>query len=101
MALLWVPPRRCYVSSLSFLLPKTTPVLTCELQVNGEKITPRRLLRHGDEISLGHMGTLENHDVRYIFRSVGTKGSKYGKTVSQEGMAPVGEVYERYQILER
>jgi len=47
------------------------------------------------------MGTLENHDVRYIYRSVGAKGMKHGQTVSNGGMGMVGEVYERYQILEK
>lgn len=67
-------------------------------QVNGEKLKARRLLRHGDEISLGHAGTLENHDVRFIFRSVGGKGTQYGK--SDGKIEKVGEVYERYQFLD-
>jgi hypothetical protein len=49
------------------------------------------MLIHGDELSLGHQETLVNHDVRYIFRSVGHKG----KAMEE----PVGEVYERYQML--
>ncbi|WVR03405.1 hypothetical protein IAU60_000396 [Kwoniella sp. DSM 27419] len=68
--------------------------------VNGNRVSPRRLLRHGDEVSLGHAGTLENHDVRYIFRSVGSRGVK----LEQEGSKAhdvVGAVYERYQILGR
>lgn len=69
-----------------------------DLQVNGEKLKTKRLLRHGDEISLGHAGTLENHDVRYIFRSVGSKGTQYGK--SDGKIENVGEVYEKYQFLD-
>ncbi|EIW73180.1 hypothetical protein TREMEDRAFT_37204, partial [Tremella mesenterica DSM 1558] len=64
--------------------------------VNGLRITTRRLLQHGDEVSLGCAGTLENHDVRYIYRSVGPKGSRTG---GPNGPQLVGEVYERYQIL--
>ncbi|WVQ93923.1 hypothetical protein IAU59_001001 [Kwoniella sp. CBS 9459] len=68
--------------------------------VNGARVTTRRLLQHGDEVSLGHAGTLDNHDVRYIFRSVGSKGMKLGQNGSK---APdmVGAVYERYQVLDR
>ncbi|KAK4687813.1 ser/thr/tyr protein kinase RAD53, partial [Tremellales sp. Uapishka_1] len=61
--------------------------------VNGTKITHPTLLQHGDELSLGHQSTMEDHDVRYIFRSVGGKG----QTVGEEKQ--VGEVYERYQFL--
>ncbi|ORX34954.1 kinase-like domain-containing protein [Kockovaella imperatae] len=68
--------------------------------VNGARITHRVLLRHGDEISLGHAATLDNHDVRYIFRSVGSKGTKMGQTASKGGLDVVGQVYERYQLLE-
>lgn len=67
-------------------------------QVNGSRISGRRLLIQGDEISLGHHAHLESHDVRYIFRSVGPRGAKLG-SVDSGGMARVGEVYERYQIL--
>ena len=70
-------------------------------QVNGRKIKTRVLLQHGDEVSLGHASTLDNHDVRYIFRSVGSKGAKLGQTVSKGGLEIVGEVYERYQLLDR
>jgi serine/threonine/tyrosine protein kinase RAD53 len=62
--------------------------------VNGERIRSRVLLQHGDEVSLGHCATLDTHDVRYIFRSVG--GVKLGRNAER-----VGEVYERYQFLER
>ncbi|KAK8844647.1 hypothetical protein IAR55_006494 [Kwoniella newhampshirensis] len=55
---------------------------------------------HGDEVSLGHAGTLDNHDVRYIFRSVGCKGAKVGSSASKGGLELVGAVYERYQMLE-
>ncbi|KAK1921260.1 kinase-like domain-containing protein [Papiliotrema laurentii] len=65
--------------------------------VNGQRIRSRVLLQHGDEISLGHVATLENHDVRYIFRSVGAKGMKLGRDSSR--LNRVGEVYERYQML--
>ena len=58
----------------------------------------RHLLQHGDEISLGHVGTLENHDVRYIYRSVGAKGAQFGK--KEGGMEQVGEVYVKYQFLD-
>lgn len=54
---------------------------------------------HGDEVSLGHQAHIETHDVRYIFRSVGPRGAKLGSNTAG-GMARVGEVYERYQILE-
>ncbi|WWC66987.1 uncharacterized protein I206_100894 [Kwoniella pini CBS 10737] len=67
--------------------------------INGTRVTSRRMLQHGDEISLGHSGTLENHDVRYIFRSVGGKGAKMGQGASKHDM--VGAVYERYQVLDR
>ncbi|ORY22963.1 kinase-like domain-containing protein [Naematelia encephala] len=67
--------------------------------VNGEKLKTRRLLQHGDEISLGHASTLDNHEVRYIFRSVGSQGSRAGTSSSAKDMA--GEVYERYQLLDR
>ncbi len=64
--------------------------------MNGKRLkTQRQMLQHGDEISLGHQGTAEAHDVRYIFRSVGTRS---GKKELAEGK--VGEVYERYQVLE-
>lgn len=66
--------------------------------MNGERLKTRKLLRHGDEISLGHAGSLENHDVRYIFRSVGGKGAQYGK--SDGKIDKVGEVYEKYQFLD-
>lgn len=59
--------------------------------MNGERLKTKRMLIHGDELSLGHQETLANHDVRYIFRSVGHKG----KAMEE----PVGEVYERYQML--
>ncbi|WVQ82632.1 hypothetical protein IAT38_004764 [Cryptococcus sp. DSM 104549] len=72
-----------------------------EPEVNGVRVTIRRMLQHGDEVSIGHPGTLDNHDVRYIYRSVGAKGSKFGATVSKGGIETVGEVYERYQLLER
>ncbi|WVF66302.1 hypothetical protein IAT40_001042 [Kwoniella sp. CBS 6097] len=68
--------------------------------VNGTRVTTRRLLQHGDEISLGHAGTLDNHDVRYIFRSVGSKGMKLGQNGSK-ALDMVGAVYERYQVLDR
>lgn len=72
------------------------------LQVNGARINTRRLLRHGDEISLGHAGTLDYHDVRYIYRSVGGKRLKNGQASSSSGdLEPVGQVYEKYQLLER
>lgn len=67
-------------------------MFVADTQVNGQKITKRRLLQHGDEISLGHVGTAEHHEVRYIFRSVGCKGARF------DGDRP-GEVYERYQML--
>lgn len=51
------------------------------------------MLVHGDEISLGHVGTADNHEVRYIFRSVGCKGERVGEKNN------AGEVYERYQML--
>lgn len=63
--------------------------------MNGKKLgRVRHLLHHGDEVSLGHVGTAEGHDVRYIFRSVGCKS---GPKDDDQGKA--GEVYERYQIL--
>ncbi|WRT63500.1 uncharacterized protein IL334_000405 [Kwoniella shivajii] len=68
--------------------------------VNGAKVSnTRRLLRHGDEISLGHSGSLDNHDVRYIYRSVGSKGAKLGQ--GSKDLDMVGAVYERYQVLGR
>jgi serine/threonine/tyrosine protein kinase RAD53 len=81
-------------------LPAVAGRIWPSIQVNGVRIVSRRLLQHGDEISLGHKGTLDNHDVRYIFRSVGTKGTRLGQSVSKGGLAPVGEVYERYQFLD-
>ncbi|BEI90384.1 uncharacterized protein CcaverHIS019_0304540 [Cutaneotrichosporon cavernicola] len=64
--------------------------------VNGKRLNKQRqLLQNGDEISLGHQGTAESHDVRYIFRSVGTRS---GGGTTRDGN--VGEVYQRYQILE-
>jgi len=57
------------------------------------------LLQHGDEVSLGHCATLDTHDVRYIFRSVGGNGTKTGRNPGR--LERVGEVYERYQFLER
>ncbi|WVW81634.1 hypothetical protein I302_103629 [Kwoniella bestiolae CBS 10118] len=67
--------------------------------LNGERVTTRRMLQHGDEISLGHSGTLDNHDVRYIYRSVGNKGAKLAQGSSRHDV--VGAVYERYQVLDR
>jgi serine/threonine/tyrosine protein kinase RAD53 len=84
-----------FVSSIH-LLPRYS-ARELIIQVNGDKLKTKRLLRHGDEISLGHHGTLENHDVRYIFRSVGSKGTQYGKSDGKIGN--VGEVYEKYQFL--
>ena len=71
------------------------------MQVNGQKIARRTLLRHGDEVSLGHASTLDNHDVRYIFRSVGVKGAKVGQSASKGGIEAVGAVYEKYQMLDK
>ncbi|WVN85958.1 uncharacterized protein L203_101116 [Cryptococcus depauperatus CBS 7841] len=68
--------------------------------VNGARVSVRRLLQHGDEISLGHPETLDYHDVRYIYRSIGSKGSRTD-TSSHETLSKVGEVFERYQLLER
>lgn len=68
-------------------------------QVNGSRISGRRLLVHGDEISLGHHAHIISHDVRYIFRSVGPREAKLG-SANGGGVARVGEVYERYQILQ-
>jgi len=70
-------------------------------QANGERVKLRRLLMHGDELSLGHPSTLDTHDVRYIFRSVGCKGTRLGQYCSKGGLDMVGEVYERYQLLDR
>lgn len=61
--------------------------------VNGKRIaqTPhKQILRHGDEISLGGQAT-DEHDVRYIYRSVG-----------EEGMPtePVGGIFEKYYFRE-
>lgn len=76
-------------------------------KVNGHRLGKgkRRVLVHGDEVSLGHASTIETqvtddgkviegHDVRYIFRSVGRKGAHL-----QDGDI-AGEVYENYQMLE-
>lgn len=66
------------------------------MQVNGKRVGPKRqLLQHGDEISLGHHSTVPGHEVQYLFRSVGTRS---GQKEMKEGK--VGEVYERYQMLE-
>ena len=71
----------------------------CSSQVNGIRVKGRRMLLHGDEVSLGHASTMDNHDVRYIFRSVGGKGQRMGRSTNQ--LIEVGEIYERYQLLDR
>lgn len=62
--------------------------------VNSQRITKKHVLRHGDEISLGSMGPVPqmNHDVRWIYKSVGKQG------VGDEGR--VGEIFERFVFLE-
>jgi serine/threonine/tyrosine protein kinase RAD53 len=57
-------------------------------------------MQQGDEVSLGHCGSTDEHDVRYIFRSVGCRGARLGMNASKGGIDRVGEVYERYQIRE-
>lgn len=79
------------VSILPFRL-FDAPALTA--QVNSMRIAPRRILVHGDEICIGLSGTTENHDVRYIFRSVGSLGTIHKSTDR------VGGVFEQYQILQ-
>lgn len=59
-------------------------------QVNGKKIT-KQILTHGDEISLGSPVKTDDHDARYIFRSVGSEG---------ERMNSAGAVFEKYQFRE-
>lgn len=61
--------------------------------MNGTKVTKRHLVS-GDEISLGHESAATNHEVRYIFRSVGGKGGR-----RQPAEEKVGAVYERYEML--
>ena len=56
---------------------------------------------HGDEISLGHASTLDTHEVRYIFRSVGFKGQRVGRNGSNGKIDMVGKVYEKYQLLDQ
>jgi len=46
-------------------------------------------------VSLGHQSTIDGHDARYIFRSVGCKGARH-----EDGERVPGEVYERYQIMD-
>lgn len=65
--------------------------------MNGERVQLRRVLQHGDELSLGSAKPLDGHDVRYIFRSVGGRGARYGTKPGQ--LDRVGEVYEKYQLL--
>ncbi|GHJ88647.1 hypothetical protein NliqN6_5049 [Naganishia liquefaciens] len=58
--------------------------------VNGKKIS-KQILNHGDEISLGSPVKTDDHDARYIFRSVGSEG---------ERMNSAGAVFEKYQFRE-
>jgi hypothetical protein len=58
--------------------------------VNGKRIT-KQILTHGDEISLGSPVKTDDHDARYIFRSVGSEG---------ERLNSVGAVFEKYQFRE-
>lgn len=61
-------------------------------QVNGVDIKRRKtILKHGDEVSLGSKLSIDDHDVRYIFRSVGRAGE-----VSER----VGGIFERYHFRE-
>jgi len=62
--------------------------------VNSQRITKKHVLRHGDEVSLGSVGPVPqmNHDVRWIYKSVGKQG------VGDEGR--VGEIFERFVFLE-
>jgi pSer/pThr/pTyr-binding forkhead associated (FHA) protein len=62
--------------------------------INSHRITRRHVLKHGDEVSLGANGPLPNmeHDVRWIFKSVGKQG------VGDEGR--VGEIFERFHFQE-
>jgi ser/thr/tyr protein kinase RAD53 len=62
--------------------------------VNGRRIesTPyRQVLKHGDEISLGAQGELDDHDVRYIYRSVGKEG---------ELLEEVGGIFQKYTFVD-
>ena len=70
-------------------------------QINGERLKSRKLLQPGDEISLGHPATMENHDVQYIYRSVGSRDARYDVGSNSGGLDMIGEIYERYQMLER
>ncbi|KAJ9123983.1 hypothetical protein QFC22_000774 [Naganishia vaughanmartiniae] len=58
--------------------------------VNGKRIT-KQILQHGDEISLGSPVKTDDHDARYIFRSVGKEG---------ERLDSAGAVFEAYQFRE-
>ncbi|KAJ9097700.1 hypothetical protein QFC21_004737 [Naganishia friedmannii] len=58
--------------------------------VNGKRIT-KQILQHGDEISLGSPVKTDDHDARYIFRSVGREG---------ERLDSAGAVFEAYQFRE-
>lgn len=68
-------------------------------QVNGIRLAKgkRRLLQHGDEVSLGHAAAIDKHDVRWIFRSVGKKGARVGTSASGAVGMP-SMVFDRYQI---
>ena len=57
------------------------------IKVNGIRVNKRQLLRHGDELSLGHAGVIDGHDVRWIYRSVGAPGER-----------PIPMVFDRYQV---
>lgn len=78
-------------SNGTFVSRSRTPKLTC-MQVNAHRIAKgtRRMLVHGDEISLGSAEILGGPDVRWIFRAVGRPGKP---------AEPIGGVYTDYQFL--
>jgi serine/threonine/tyrosine protein kinase RAD53 len=62
--------------------------------VNSHRIRSKKVLAHGDEISLGSLGPIPSmsHDVRWIYKSVGRQG------VGDEER--VGEIFERFVFQE-
>lgn len=77
-----------YIAIMVLTVPIHTDIHS--LQVNGKRIA-KQILQHGDEISLGSPVKTDDHDARYIFRSVGREG---------ERLDSAGAIFEAYQFRE-